>query len=110
MPSNVTRGNVEGLISVVAITNSMYGPLIGAGTQEFTISVPGVLATDIAIKMLIPIANYGIAVTDVRVSGNNQITITAVNCQPGSYFLTISTGILILGRPSDGYLLPTVSF
>lgn len=72
--------------------------------------VDGVLATDVVVSFNVPYYINGVSVGNARVKSNNTISVVFVNTTISN--VNIPTGIysLVLGRLSDGYLLPTVSF
>jgi hypothetical protein len=105
---NITRGNIEGLIAIQYSPGSSTIP--SYSTQENSYNVPGVLATDVAVSITMPSFANGISVGNIRVSAADTVNVVFVN--PSNTARTIPNGIyaLIIGRLSDGYLLPTVSF
>jgi hypothetical protein len=109
MPSNITRGNVEGLIAVACIISPAAVNSFANAAQYF--NVPGALTTDIGIKFIMPGGTYyGISIGNVRVSSRGVIEVIFSNCS--STITTPPSGnyTLILGRPSNAALLPVVSF
>ena len=107
MPTNITRGNVEGLIAIkfpiIPYSTSVFT------TTEFDFPVPGVLATDVVISVSMPYYVNAFSIGNARVKANNIVSITFVS-GGGAQTPPVGTYTLILGRLSDGYSLPTVSF
>jgi hypothetical protein len=108
MPSNITRGNVEGLLAVsIRITPTAVSAWTSA-EQSFT--VQGLLVTDIVIRATMPAAGAGISIFNVRVKAMNTVAITFANVTSASHSPAPGTYILILGRLSDSALLKTAYF
>jgi len=79
--AGVITGNVQSM-SVVSVTLSpSIVATITTSTQAFT--VPGVLATDACIHVSKPTAQTGLGIAGVRVSGNNEVSITFINPTAG---------------------------
>jgi hypothetical protein len=108
MPSNVTRGNLEGLIAF------KYWPTVSvlnpSTTVELDFTIPGVLANDVAISVSMPYAYQGLGIGNVRVKGNNVVSVVFYNVLTSTVALPNYPYVFFLGRVSNGELLPTVSF
>jgi hypothetical protein len=108
MPSNITRGNVEGLIAI-SFTPPTLLVIPNYTSVEVDYTVPGVLANDIAISLSLPSFSPGIGVGNIRVKSAGVVSVTFGNADiaqqlPGGVYT------LVLGRLSNASLLPTVAF
>jgi hypothetical protein len=108
MPSNITRGNVEGLIAVVL--NMSPSSVSFYNTSEKTYIIPGIMSTDIPINLIPPSIVSGISIGNLRVPANNSLCVQFSNCSNGSLSPPSGLYTLILSRPSNASILPTVSF
>jgi hypothetical protein len=108
MPSNITRGNIEGLIALQAkATPNAVG---GYTSAEQDFYVPGVLASDVVISLSPPSGTNGIFIGNVRVKSNNIISVIFVNSTATSATPASGNYTMTLGRLSDSSTLPIVLF
>jgi hypothetical protein len=108
MPTNITRGNVEGMIAIGL--NIVPAAVSGRNAVEQYFDVPGLLSTDVVISVSAPGFVSGITVVNAKVSSNNSVGITFTNNNsidtvpvPGKY-------ILVLGRLSNNTTVPIMQF
>lgn len=108
MPSNITRGNVEGLISVAL--NLVPTVVYLNSTTEQHFAVPGLLTTDIVINLSMYGYSSGVGIGNARVSSNGVLAVIFSNCTGTTKIPLATTYFLVVGRPSNASLLNVVSF
>lgn len=108
MPTNVTRGNVEGLI---AMTVKVVPQICTSRTTtQQLFLVPGTLVSDVVVSISMPYHVPGIYITNAWIYPKGVLQIHFGNLQAADAMPPAGYYTLILGRPSDGGSLSRVQF
>jgi hypothetical protein len=108
MPSNITRGNIEGLIAMTVNFNPTS--MIGLSCIPQTVSVPGALTTDVVLSVSMPSHRVGITISSARIKPTGKLEITFSNINTYTTLPPQGDYVFVLGRLSDSVRLSSIVF